>query len=167
MAETVHLSLKINGVEVKGESPQTSLGRANTIECLYYEQEVRAAQATGGGMPAGRRQYQPLLIRKRIDKSSPLLLKALTQNQAVEGTFRFYRPNPTGDGTTEQFYTVVIKQARLAAVRQYVPDILTPATAAQPPLEEVSFVFQSISWTYTNGGVTHEDNLGTRSGPGE
>jgi type VI secretion system secreted protein Hcp len=157
MAETVHLYLKANGTEIKGDSTQTSLGRENSIECVYYEQAVATAREAGTGMATGRRQYAPLLIRKRLDKSSPLLMKAMVENQAVEGTFKFFRPNPNGDGTTEQFYTVTIRQGRIASVRQYVPDALVPASSNEPPLEEVTFVFHTIAWTFTEGGVTHED----------
>jgi type VI secretion system secreted protein Hcp len=158
MAETVHLYLKANGSDIKGESTQTSLERENSIECLYYEQGVITAREAGSGMATGRRQYQPLLIRKRIDKASPLIAKALTENQAIEAQFKFFRPNPAGDGTTEQFYTVAIKQGRIASIKQINPDTITPATSTEPPLEEVTFVFHTIAWTYTNGGVTHEDN---------
>jgi len=157
MAETVHLYLKANGADIKGESTQHSLGREESIECVYYDQSVTTAREAGSGMATGRRQYNPLVIRKRIDKSSPLIAKALTNNEAIEGTFKFFRPSPTGDGTTEQFYTVAIRQGRVATIKQIVPDTLVPATATEPPLEEVSFVFHTISWTYTNGGVTHED----------
>ena len=157
MAETVHLYLKANGSDIQGQSTQTSLGRENSIECVYYEQAVKTAREAGSGMATGRRQYEPLLIRKRIDKSSPLLCKALVENQVIEAKFKFFRPNPTGDGTTEQFYTVEIKQGRIASQKQIVPDTIVPATATDPALEEVTFVFHTISWTYTNGGVTHED----------
>jgi type VI secretion system secreted protein Hcp len=157
MAETVHLFLKANGTDIKGESTQHSLGRQDSIECVYYEQNVVTAREAGSGMATGRRQYNPLVIRKRIDKASPLILKALAENQVIEGTFKFFRPNPTGDGTTEQFYTVVIKAGRVASVKQLCPDTLVPATSTEPPLEEVSFVFHTIAWTFTNGGVTHED----------
>jgi type VI secretion system secreted protein Hcp len=158
MAETVHLYLKANGADVKGESTQTSLGREESIECIYYEQSVITAREAGSGLATGRRQYQPLLIRKRIDKASPLLMKALTENQAIEATFKFFRPNPVGDGTTEQFYTVNFKQGRIASIKQFVPDTIVPATSTEPPQEEVTFVFHTIGWTYTNGGVTHEDS---------
>ena len=102
--------------------------------------------------------HAPIRIVKRIDKSSPLIAKALVENQVIEGAFKFFRPNPNGDGTTEQFYTVTIKQGRIASLNQYVPDTIVPATSTEPPLEEVAFVFHTISWTYTNGGVTHEDS---------
>jgi len=157
MAETVHLFLKANGADIQGESTQKSLGRENSIECIYYEQEVVTAREKGSGLATGRRQYTPLFIRKRIDKSSPLLVKALVENAVVEGKLMFFRPNPTGDGTTEQFYTVQFKSGRINHIKQYVPSTIVPATAFEPPLEEISFVFHTINWTYTNGGVQHED----------
>lgn len=158
MAETVHLFLKANGTDIKGESTQHSLGRQDSIECLFYKQSIITAREAGTGMATGRRQYEPLVIRKRIDKASPLLAKALCENQAIEAEFKFFRPSPGGDGTTEQFYTVTIKQSRIASIAQYVSDTIVPATATDPPLEEIAFVFHTISWTYTNGGVTHEDS---------
>jgi len=163
MAETVHLYLKANGTDIQGESTQTSLGRENSIECVYYEQGVLTAREATSGMATGRRQYQPLLIRKRIDKSSPLLAKALTRNEAIDGVFKFFRPAPTGDGTTEQFFTVEIKLGRVASMKQVVPNTIVPVTSTEPPLEEVTFVFHTISWTYTNGGVTHEDTWNTQT----
>jgi type VI secretion system secreted protein Hcp len=158
MAETVHLYLKANGAEIKGESTQLSLGREGSIECVYYEQGVITARERGSGLATGRRQYEPLLIRKRIDKASPLLMKALTENQVIEATFKFFRPNPNGDGTTEQFHTVTFKQGRINSVKQYVPNTIVPASAFEPAQEELTFVFHTISWTYTNGGVQHEDS---------
>jgi type VI secretion system secreted protein Hcp len=108
-------------------------------------------------MATGRRQYEPLLVRKRIDKSSPLIMKALVENAKIDGTFKFFRPSPKGDGTTQQFYTVAIKDGRVASMKQIVPDTIVPASSTEPPLEEVTFVFHTISWTFTDGGVSHED----------
>jgi len=163
MAEAVAMFLKANGTDIAGENTQTSLGRENSIECLYYEQGVSTAREASSGLATGRRQYSPLLIRKRIDKSSPLIFKALATNQVIEAEFKFFRPAPTGDGTTEQFFTVKIKQGRIASAKQFVPDTIIPATSQQPPLEEITFVFHTIEQTYTNGGVTHEDSWGAQT----
>jgi type VI secretion system secreted protein Hcp len=157
MAETVHLYLKANGAEIQGESTQASLGRENSIECVTYDQLLKTLRALRAGIATGRRQYEPLLIRKRIDKSSPLISKALVRNEVIEGVFKFFRPSPTGDGTTEQFYTVAIRQGRVASQRQYLPDTLDLATAGLPPLEEVAFVFRSIRWTHMFGETEAED----------
>ena len=162
MAETVHLFLKINGVEVHGETESNKPGAKDSIPCVFFDQSVTTARDTASGMTTGRRQYNPILIRKLIDKCSPLLFKALVDNQLVDAVFKFYRPNPVGDGTTEQYYTIEIKNGRIASMRNYLPDTITPSTANLPPLEEVTFVFHTISWTYTNGGVTHQDTWSVR-----
>lgn len=158
MANSVHLFLKANGADIRGESAETSLGREGSIECLHYEQALATARDAASGVAIGRRQYQPLQIRKRIDKASPLLAKALINNEAIEATFRFYRPNPSGDGTTEQFYTVTLKNARLTALTQLMRDTLT--TPDEPPLEDVSFSFTGITLTITDGGITSVDSIG-------
>jgi type VI secretion system secreted protein Hcp len=157
MAETVHLFLKANGADIKGDSTQTSLGRENSIECIFYEQNVNTAREAATGMATGRRTYDPVMILKRIDKATPLIAKALTQNQVIEGKFLFFRPNPTGDGTTQQYYTVEISKGRVAHQKQYVPNTTVAEQAGEHPLEEVSFTFHSIKWTFTDGGVSHED----------
>jgi type VI secretion system secreted protein Hcp len=157
MAETVHLYLKANGTDINGESTQTSLGRENSIECVYFESGVITAREAGSGMATGRRQHQPLLIRKRIDKSTPLIAKALCNNEKIQAKFKFFRPSPTGDGTTQQFYTVELENGRVATQKLVNPDVIVPATATEPPLEEVSFVFHTITWTFEDGGITHQD----------
>ncbi len=158
MAETVHLTLMANGTQIEGESTQTSLERENTIECVYFEHSVKTAREAGSGMATGRRRYEPVVIRKRIDKSTPLIYKALVNNERVDATFKFYRPSPTGDGTTQQFFTVEIANGRVAGIRDYSPDVIDPVSTNIPAMEEVSFLFEQIVWTYEEGGITHTDS---------
>lgn len=157
MAETVHLFLKVNGKDVQGESTQKSLGRENSIECLKFQHSTLSARDMTTGLATGRRQYQPIKIVKRIDKSTPLLYKAMTENAVCEGEFKFYRPNPSGDGTTEQFYTIKISGARVTEIHGESPHVEDLDTANQHPTEEIQITFGVINWTYTNGGATHED----------
>ena len=158
MAESTYLFLKANGADIKGESTVTSQGREDSIECLEVEWSVNTAREAGTGMASGRRQYEPIVIRKRIDKSTPLLAKALVENQVIDGKFLFYRPNQMGDGTTEQYYTIEIKQGRIASMKQISPSSLNPAESRVPEIEQVTFVFHTIIWTYTDGGISHEDS---------
>jgi type VI secretion system secreted protein Hcp len=158
MAETVHLFLKANGTAIDGQSSQASVGRDKSIECIYFEHEIDTARETATGIATGRRTYQPIKIRKRIDKASPLIAKALTTNQVIEGKFLFFRPNPAGDGTTQQFYTIEIKQGRVSGLKQYVPDTTVDEHGAEHPLEEIEFTFHTINWTWVDGGVSAEDS---------
>lgn len=158
MAETVHLYLKANGADIQGQSSQTSLGRENSIECVVFEASVITAREKGSGMATGRRQYNPIVIRKRIDKASPLLSNALVRNEVIEGVFKFFRPNPVGDGTTQHFFTVEIAEGRVGSQKYWVPNTIEPASTHEPPQEEVTFVFNRITWTYEDGGVTATDS---------
>ena len=162
MAENVHLFLKANGKDIKGESTQKDLDRADSIECLHYEQEGYTPFEASTGQASGRRQYKPLVIRKRIDASTPLLWQAMTTNQKVEGEFRFYRPNPAGDGTTEQFYAVEISKAFIASIKQIVEDTIAPGQSQIPPMEEITFIFHDIVWTYKPTGASHKDSWAGR-----
>ncbi len=145
MAETVHLYLKLDGVEIQGESTQNSLGRANSIECTSLSFDVE----TGGSVRTG-----DVKVAARIDKATPLVVKGLVQKQTADAVLKFFRPNPTGDGTTEQFFTVAGKSGRVTAAQMWVPDTLSPASRDLPPMMQYSFSFGSIEETYTNGGVT-------------
>jgi type VI secretion system secreted protein Hcp len=158
MAETVHLSLKSNGNNIEGESSQHDLDRDKTIECLIFRDSVRTARELGSRAAVGRRVHEPIEITKRIDASSPLLAKALCRNEKIEGTFRFYRPSPSGDGTTEQFFTVEITDGRVDSIERHSPSALDPAVSKAPPLETIRFVYHSIRWVYEPSGAEYVDS---------
>ena len=161
MAETVHLVLKANGNVIQGESTQRDLGRDKTIECLVFRDNVRTAREMGTRAAVGRRVHEPIEVVKRIDASSPLLAKALCKNEKVEGTFKFYRPSPKGDGTTEQFFTIEIKEGRIDSIERHSPNAIDPAASKAPPLETVRFVYHTIRWVYEPSGAEYVDSWGT------
>jgi type VI secretion system secreted protein Hcp len=163
MAMTVHLYLTANGTKIDGDSTILSLARENSIECLSFEDSVRTARERSSGMASGERTYEPIRIVKRIDKSSPLLAKALCNNEVIEATFKFFRPNPAGDGTTEQHFTVEVREGRVGSCTRVSPDVIDPASANAPPTEEVTFVFGWIRWCYEPDGVEHIDHWRQRT----
>jgi type VI secretion system secreted protein Hcp len=163
MAMTVHLYLTANGTKIDGDSTIESLDRADSIECLSFSDSVRTAREASSGVASGERTYEPIRIVKRIDKSSPLIAKALCNNEVIEGTFKFFRPNPEGDGTTQHFFTVEIEEGRVGSVTRVSPDTIDPASSNAPPTEEVSFVFGKIGWTFEPGGQSHIDHWSQRT----
>jgi type VI secretion system secreted protein Hcp len=157
MSQYVYLFLKANGVDIQGESTVTSLDRESSIECLEYRDSVAVQTEAGSHLSLGRRNYGPIKIKKVIDRSTPLLFKALTNNEEIEAEFRFYRPNPAGDGTTQQFFTVEIRRARISTIERVNPNPYDVMDTSHPAYEVVGFVFGSITITYEDGGITHQD----------
>ena len=157
-AQPVYLDLATGDAQIDGESTVVSMDRENSIECLSYRHSMGydGDATAGSGGPRFPMPLGTIKITKRIDQATPLLAKAFVQAEDLEGTFRFFRPNPSGDGTTEQYYTVTIGRARIAAITTVSPDVIDPATANAPPTEEVTFVFSAIKWEYTKPRVTFE-----------
>ena len=157
-AETVHLFLvgRDQGW-IRGDSTQVSLGREDSIEALAYTHMVVAEPDPRSGMAGTVRDHFPVTILKRIDKSSPRLFRAWQRHEPCTATFKFFRPNPTGDGTTQQFYTVELRGVYISGIRQEVPNTMDPATANYPPVERVSFTYADITETWTNDGFEAGD----------
>lgn len=145
-AETVHLTLNgTNQGQIEGDSTQTSLGRENTVECVLFRYSLRS---TGTGTQAGT-----VTCRKRLDRATAKLINALVMREEITMSAAFFRPNPSGDGTTEQHYTVVGTMGRVVAVKQLTPDTSNPSTSSLPHLEEVVFEFRAMSFIWSNGGI--------------
>lgn len=145
MAETVHLFLKIAGAAIAGDSTQHSLGREGSIECFSFVDELARDER---GTPSSL-----VRITKALDRSSPRLAEGFLDRAPVSGVFRFYRPNPSGDGTTQHYFSVAV-EGQIAGLVRTSPDVHAPATAASPAFEAVTFTVAKITWTYEDGGVS-------------
>jgi type VI secretion system secreted protein Hcp len=151
MAENAHLYLKINGTAVAGDSTSLSDG---SIELQSVSWGVHAPIDWQLGSYTGRREYSAVSASKRIDKASPLMFKALTTNQIVEGTIKFFRPTAAGDAVSENFYTLDFKAGRIESISQ-------GAGGSDIPTETIAFAFRSFTMTYdTKGakGITNQDD---------
>ncbi len=162
MAHTVHLTLKGPDGQIEGESSQVDMGRENTIECVHLESGVTNPRTAGKGQAAGKRQFAPLKIRKRIDKASPMLMQALCHNTALEGVFQFFRPTTHGNmskDSEEVFYTISIGGAYISDIKLVVPDTLdSPGASTAEAYEDVSFTFDSIKWEHIPGKKDFQDS---------
>lgn len=157
MAMNIHVWVRGQNLgEVRGDSTVTSMDREGSIEAFKLEYMVKT-HIEASGMATGERSHGPVTITKRIDQSSPILHQALCNNEELEVTIKFYRPNPIGDGTTEHFYTIRLRQGRISSIRTISPSTVDQITESLPAMEEVSFVFGAITWIYESGGIEFED----------
>ncbi len=153
MSGVIRLYVTSNGTPIPGDGPDGAL------ECLGFDFSVSTARQSQTGLVAGRRVYAPVATRRRVDRASPLLLRALTENAAVEARFEFQRPNAPSVADAV-FYSVRISEARIVAVRQFLTEPVPGGrTAAAALTEEISFEFGRIRWTHGDGSAEHEDTV--------
>jgi type VI secretion system secreted protein Hcp len=161
-AQSVALFLELNGVEIHGDNRNQQDGREGSIECTYFQYGVSVPISKGSGQASGKRQHEPITIRKPIDQSTPLLFRGLVQNQAVEATFKFYKLG--ADNEQHDFYTIDITKGRIASINEISPDNENRVGdgASSFPLEQVTFTFQTIRWRFEPTAVEFQDTFNGR-----
>lgn len=158
MTMSFKLEMTCNGEAVKGYSSVVSHGREDSIEGLEFSTEIITAREKGSGLATGRREHKAARIVKRVDKASPILARAITNNELVTATLSFYQPSRDGDGTTVHFYTVELTEGRIAGLNQISSNAIDPATANLAMMEELFIVYGVIRWSEEIDSVEHIDD---------
>ena len=141
---------------IKGDN--TVAVRVDSSEVIEVHHEVRKPTDAQMGRATGARVHGPLRILKRIDKATPLLFKALTQNQRLPKLeLKWYRPDPTGSGEIQHFYTVTIQDAMCSRIEAWLPNTMAEGESHYTPMEWVEFNYRVINWRWEDGGIEHED----------
>jgi type VI secretion system secreted protein Hcp len=156
MALNAYLTMKgEKSGQVKGSVTQK--GREDTIMVVAYSQEILSPRDAASGLPTGKRMHKPITITKEIDKASPILYNILVNNENVpEFKLEFWRPSSSG--AEEQFYTIKLTNANICQMHEYILDNKVPENMKFPPMEQVSFTYQKIEWTWMKGGITAMDD---------
>ncbi len=135
-------------------------GRRGAIEVIATDHEVFQPHDRASGRPTGERQHRPLTITKAIDRSSPLLMNALTTNENLsDWRLDYYRLNRAGKEVP--YYTIELENARITGIRQEMLNNKYPENLKHEVREHVQFNYQKVIWTFLDGGITAEDDWET------
>ncbi len=145
-------SVRVDGVTqgwIQGDSLHTSMGRENTIDGLEYHHLVST--------PAGSstQKHEVVIVTKRVDKATPKLWRAYGTRESLTVTIKFYRPNPNGDGTTQQHFTITLSGARIAGIETISPDVLNAGNSSYMSMERLRFEYSSITTTWVIDGGSY------------
>jgi type VI secretion system secreted protein Hcp len=135
----------------------TQKGREGKIAVIAVAHEIVAPRDAATGLPSGKRQHQPLTITKELDRASVPLRSMLVNNEdCKEWELQFWRPSPTGAET--QYFTIRLTRASIASIDMQMPNNTHADLARLETFEEVTFVYQRIEWTWTDGGLVGADD---------
>ena len=118
MANPVYLTLNgdLQGLISAGCSSQASIGNKAQIT---HRDQIMVLGLSHGLTRAQNVNHLSLNIHKPVDKSTPLLSKAITENECLTCDFEFYRTNRFG--INELYYKVKLIMALIPDIPLSVP----------------------------------------------
>lgn len=152
-AEPIHVFITGQRTgEIRGGNPDGS------IVGLAFEHSIVSPRDAASGLPTGKRQHKPFTIVKAIDNATPLLYSVLVTNETLpQVQMKFYRTVVPGEKPV-LYYTVTLTNANIASLRNWKPNTRDLSADRAGDLEEVSFTYQKITWTYAEGNVSTSDD---------
>ena len=94
----------------------TQKGREGWIAVYAADHEILSPRDAATGLASGKRQHKPISITKEIDKSTPLLHKALVSNENLkEVVLRFFAATPNGMETNN--YIIKLNNAHIISIQ--------------------------------------------------
>jgi type VI secretion system secreted protein Hcp len=135
----------------------TEKAHENSILVHSYDNLVTSPRDQTSGLPTGKRVHQPITITKELDRSSVPLWNALVTNENMT-TWQLKFWLTTSIETSTQIYTVSLTNAIVTSIREYRADSVAQANASGAALQDVTFTYQKIQWTWNDGGLTATDD---------
>jgi type VI secretion system secreted protein Hcp len=156
MAHVAYLTVrgKTQGT-FKGEGTKRGNGR---IRLVSFEMDVASPRDAASGQASGKRQYQPLVIRKEIDAASPQFLQAVATNEVLVSVEIEFLAGDS-DGEEAVVYTVELTNAAAVTFGQSVDTAETGGPLVDTRLlERISFTFQRITVSNVAGETSFSDD---------
>ncbi len=141
--------------EIKGDCPQGGDKKDKVI--LYnIDHMVEIPKDTHTGLPTGQRIHHPLIVTKHKDMASPKFFQACSTGEQCEVEILYYRIKE--DGTEENYFKIKLEEAIIVNMREYTPMTFLPENKPYKDMEEVSFTYSKITWTFTDGNIEYTDD---------
>ena len=145
------------GVAVKGQE--------GAIQVDSFSYEATSPRDAQTGLPTGKIQHLPIVVNVPVDNAWPILFQVLTTNENLSQVLlRVLAPatgaGGAGAGSQVLQRTVTLTNASISDIKQYTVHGLN----GKPDHDElqISFTYQSINMTWTNGGITAMDDWEAR-----
>ncbi|HGJ67449.1 TPA: Hcp family type VI secretion system effector [bacterium] len=131
-------------------------GREDSILCQAFDHNVHIPYDIQTGSTTAKRVHDAIKITKVFDKSSPKLYQALCTGETItEAVLKFFKVI----GSTEtHYFSIKIEDGRLVSIKPWVPNCLDPTKATFTHMEDVSFTYRKITWTWEVDGIESEDD---------
>jgi len=148
------------GGDIKGSV--TIAEREASSEVMEFNHDVHIPTDNNSGRLTGVRVHMPVKLVKSFDAASPMLYKACCQGETLkEVEIKWYAIDDTG--AEKEYFSHKLENAKISSMRAVMPNTKDPDKERYVHLEEVSFVYEKITWKFADGNKEYQDDwLGKR-----
>lgn len=148
--------IKIEGIDGEVEDA----AHKGEIEVLSWSWGVSNAGSMSTGQSTGRRTYEPIILKKSIDKASPKLFERCAKGKHIaQATLTVRRQGATGG--PEDFYTITLEDVYITSYQVVGGGGVLGAASEQT--EEIKITFKKITITHIPSKSTESDVWSPRS----
>jgi type VI secretion system secreted protein Hcp len=114
--------------------------RSFSAPIVGLSHEIVSPRDAATGFPTGKRQHRPVEIRKAVDRTTPLLVQALLTNENLTNV------------------RIAILDGRATTMTIELQNASVASRSQRGREERLAFVYQKVTWTWVDGGVTTQDD---------
>lgn len=152
MANPAYMSIegRVQGLISSGCSTPESVGNRSQLDQMN---EIMVLSYSHNMSNFGKRNHNPFVITKGLDKSSPLLAQALSSGEKLTCVLKLYRTTP--QGSQENYYTVRLKSAVIVDITSELPHVIDQNDLEA--YEMIAFKYGEIEWQHNSAGTSGID----------
>ncbi len=133
-------------------------GEEISFEIYGFSHEVVSPRDAASGLPTGKRQHKPVSVIKDSNAASPKLLGFMLRSEELPKVVITSFRRELGGFSIYRKYR--LDRAYVKSWSVSPPDPPSKKSGV-PEIEEVSFFYEQVTWTYTESGTKETDTWET------
>ncbi|AHI34069.2 MULTISPECIES: Hcp family type VI secretion system effector [Klebsiella] len=145
-----------NGSPITGSSLVT--GRIGAIELKAVTHHLSIPVDGNTGRLTGTRVHTPITVQKDFDKTTPLLYKALSENQTLKSaTIKMYQILDAG--VESEYFNITLENVKVTGIT---PNLF-PDSGTGTHSETIQLRYEAITWKHCDGNIIYKDSWNHRA----
>ncbi|KZR00730.1 Hcp1 family type VI secretion system effector [Enterobacter hormaechei subsp. steigerwaltii] len=139
-----------NGSPVVGGSMVS--GRLGAIELKAVAHHLTIPVSGNTGRLTGTRVHTPIAIQKEFDKTTPVLIRALCENQTLKSaTIKMYQIDDAG--IEREYFNIILDNVKITSIT---PNLF-PGSGTGTHTETIELRYEAITWKHCDGNIVYRD----------
>ena len=139
-----------NGSPVVGGSMVS--GRLGAIELKAVAHHLTIPVSGNTGRLTGTRVHTPIVVQKEFDKTTPVLIRALCENQTLKSaTIKMYQIDDAG--IEREYFNIILENVKITGIT---PNLF-PGSGTGTHTETIELRYEAITWKHCDGNIFYRD----------